>query len=304
MSVRINNYLIDAALSESHSYPSDVTSFPVEKGETSDLTDHIRNEPIEVEIEGIVSNTPIGATALARENETAEAGEELEFLPSEEALARLERIRARRLPVTIQTSLKVYENMALIGLDVPRDPTTGRALRFTARFRQITTVTNLRTTIRTATPAGRAKTKLGAKVGPTKTIDQFHRDFGSRTLVFTVVNGKKPDFAIGLVVGGALVSEQLELVDGDKSYYRANKSGYVADGYVKGGVYYPLKSKVTIPGGGGAVHTLGVVHGDTTSKVWHEYTFQDQRDLSAPQNLGAGTPIDDPEVRWVNVFSD
>lgn len=265
--IRIAGYPIDASLSETHTLSSEATEFPVESG--ADLTDHIRRLPIEVTIEGIVSNTPIGAVAAARATETAELGEELEVLPADEALARLERIYERRQPVTIQTELKLYERMAMTSLEIPRDRTTGRALMFTATFRQIKIVTNERTTIKTATPGGANKTKLGAKSatvvpsGATIVFTLRRVPIGA-TGGFTARNGKqyafKPDWLTG--DPGAVVASTSA---GD--HFTAGPLA-IADGYVLAGRYTPYKRPIVLAAPGGA--TLQ----DESGRIWHSYPIQ------------------------------
>lgn len=161
--ITIGGYVVDAALSEDHSFDSEVTSFPVERG--SNITDHIRQLPVSVTVEGIVSDTPVGRAGVVRSGVAALQEEGLvESVPfSAEALDTLLGIRDRGEPVTITTSLRVYENMALEKLSVPRDASTGAALRFTATFVQIRIVENRRTRVRTATPAGQGKSRSGNK---------------------------------------------------------------------------------------------------------------------------------------------
>lgn len=150
----IDGYTIDASISEDHSFDSDVTDFPVEQG--ANITDNVRPKPIVITIEGIVSDTPLGAIADIRHGDDT-------FTPSNEALAVLEGIRAARQPVTIQTTLRVFENMLMSGLSIPRDPQTGAALRFSATFTEVILVTNNRTTVRVATPSSGSAKGLGHK---------------------------------------------------------------------------------------------------------------------------------------------
>lgn len=152
MSVMIGGFTIDVAVRESHQFPSEVTRLPVETG--TDITDHIRNRPVVVTLDGIVSDTPIGAVAGLRPPDS---------LPSDDAYSTMLEIRDAREPVTITTSLATYENMALQNLVVPRRSDTGDALRFQATFTQIQLVTNERTTIRTTEPRGRKKVRRGSK---------------------------------------------------------------------------------------------------------------------------------------------
>lgn len=52
----------DAILQENHTFKAVATSFPVEKG--ADITDHIRQEPDEINLEAFITNTPIHADNL------------------------------------------------------------------------------------------------------------------------------------------------------------------------------------------------------------------------------------------------
>lgn len=146
--ILIDGFEIDAALSEEHTFDSEVTEHPVEKG--ADISDHVRARPIEVTIDGVVSDTPIGSLAQRRTG-----------VPSSDAFARLMQIRDAREPITIQTSLKTFENMILQSLSAPRDSSTGDAFRFRASFIQVQLVTNERTTVVVAQPRGAKKVNLG-----------------------------------------------------------------------------------------------------------------------------------------------
>lgn len=161
--IRINDFPIDAALSEDHTLDSEVTSFPVERG--AEITDHVRPLPRTITIEGVVSDTPLGLAAIAREDRAviASADETLadRVLPSIEAFTFLERVYEARQPVTITTSLRVYENMVMESLSIPRTATTGDALRFTATFRQIRIVDVRRSRVRVAAPRGSGKRRRG-----------------------------------------------------------------------------------------------------------------------------------------------
>lgn len=143
--IMIDGFLIDCSIKENHSFDSDITDYPVESG--ANISDNIRPLPIVVEIEGLVSNTPIGLMVAAR------AG--FAYKPAGVAYQLFQRIRERREPVTIQTSLRTYENMALKSLSIPRGEHED-SMKFTATFQQIETVENKRT-IRVSTPIGTGK---------------------------------------------------------------------------------------------------------------------------------------------------
>ena len=48
---------LDANLGEVHNFISQVSQFPVEVG--SPITDHIFNQPVEVTLEGFITNSPV-----------------------------------------------------------------------------------------------------------------------------------------------------------------------------------------------------------------------------------------------------
>lgn len=161
--IKINDYVIDCAVTEEHEYEADVTSYPVESGAT--ITDNRRKRPATVTIEGVVSDTPIGPVATARQTEQAAPGAELNFLPSDEALSRLLAIHNSGEMVPVETSLRAYSNMLLTSLSIPRSAKTGKALRFTARFVEVIIVANERTVVRVASlGAGGKKKASGAGV--------------------------------------------------------------------------------------------------------------------------------------------
>lgn len=160
MSAIVAGYELDVAVNEDHSFESEVTEHPVEIG--ADIADHVRARPITVTLEGIVSDTPIGALAERRQQFTLVNGEAF-ALPSEEALAFLLALRDAREPVTIQTSLRSYESMMLQSLQVPRSASNGEALRFTATFVQVVIVTNQRTVVRVSVPRASNKVNRGNK---------------------------------------------------------------------------------------------------------------------------------------------
>ncbi len=134
----IDGYLIDCLLTVEHVFDNEVTEFPVESG--PDVTDNIRPRPIQVTMECIVSNSPIGAIATARAN--AIAGE---FSgPADEAYERLLTIRDNRALVPIRTGLQEFKNMALKSLGVPQSSETGDAIKFTVVWIQVQLVENKR----------------------------------------------------------------------------------------------------------------------------------------------------------------
>lgn len=160
MAIYIDGYPMDLAISETHGFESTVTEHPVERG--ADMVDHVRARPIEIELECVVSDTPIGAIAT---DPTRQAEGQDAPLPSEDAYARLQAIRDARQPVTIETSLGTWTSMALVMLSVPRSRETTGGLFFTATFRQVRVVETQRVTVRTAQPNAKRTGRHGYRSG-------------------------------------------------------------------------------------------------------------------------------------------
>lgn len=159
MAASIKGFLLDVNISEEHSLESEVTDHPVEKG--ADITDNVRVKPDVVNIESIVSDSPLGEVARKRTPGT---------LPTEEAIALLRAIRKAREPVAIETSLGRYENMVMQSLSIPRNSQVGvSALQFRATFKQVEVVTNQRTFVQVSEPRAQKKRALGNK--PAKPVD-------------------------------------------------------------------------------------------------------------------------------------
>ncbi len=141
--VTIDGYKIDVAVSEGHNFTAQVTAHPVEKG--ADVADHVRLQPIKVTVSGIVTDTPIGVIGDERGKLGTQIAADVGALPSMDAYDHLYRVWQARQPVTIETSLQVFENMVLDSLSAPRAAGDGESLRFDASFTQIGIVANERT---------------------------------------------------------------------------------------------------------------------------------------------------------------
>lgn len=138
---------LDATLAENHSFKAEITSFPVENG--ADITDHIRNAPIEITVEGMVTNSPIRVFAGEPNNFSDQPFGNRVTLALEELL----RIREERELVELVTGLQVYENMGMRSLDIPRSASQGQVLQFSAVFREVALVGVETVTVNNAAPA-------------------------------------------------------------------------------------------------------------------------------------------------------
>ncbi len=170
----IAGFEIDATLSQEHSFESDVTQYPVESG--GDITDHVRPKPVQLSIEGVVSDTPYGELKARRVAALGQlvgvVGKSNErILPSQEFRSFMLDIREKRQPVIVVTETRLYKSMILEQFSESIGPDTGDAIKFRCSFREIRIVTNERTVVKVSMPrAAKGKTNLGAKtalpVGP------------------------------------------------------------------------------------------------------------------------------------------
>ena len=111
----------DTMVSEEHTFSSRVTFFPVESGTI--VSDHIINQPDIVRLSGLVTDTPLSIFAP--------------FNRSIAAFNSLIQIHERREIVDVVTGIKIYRNMAITSLNVPRTVKTGQTLTFNIELQKI-----------------------------------------------------------------------------------------------------------------------------------------------------------------------
>jgi|JI10StandDraft_1071094.scaffolds.fasta_scaffold1005924_2 hypothetical protein len=132
---RMGELVIDAVIKEGHELKAKVSEHPSESG--ASFCDHVALEPTTLQIEGIISNTPmtfIGVTAVrSLDNYLHDRSNDL----AGEAFKKLEAIFAKREPISITTTLKEYSNMVLESLSVERGGGTSESLHFRATAKQI-----------------------------------------------------------------------------------------------------------------------------------------------------------------------
>lgn len=143
---KLDTLELDLTLREGHDRSADVTDHPIE--DSLDVTDHVKLKAQRYTIEGLITNTPF--------DKTPDGG------ITQAAFDALDALVGR--VVTVRTRFKVYENMVLEQLSIPRDKTGGESLRFTGSFKQIRKVSNLTATIGVDVPDAPTKKKLGPKV--------------------------------------------------------------------------------------------------------------------------------------------
>ena len=177
---KIGELLLDATLTETHSYKNQVSQFPVETG--IDINDNIKLDPDTVSLTGVVSNSPVSVqfsdvTDIVRKRNGAT---EAKRISREGTATRVETaqdillaISGRKINgedqepqlVTIVTGLRVYTNMAMTSLEITRTGTTGQSLPFTAQFLRIQVVDTETITIPKPQPAFKDKTSSKVEKG-------------------------------------------------------------------------------------------------------------------------------------------
>lgn len=141
---------IHATIAEKHTGKVALTRFPVE----GSPVDHSREEPEQISIEGVVSNTPLSlveqsaaglVTSIKNEASTISKllrGDPGKGAPranglAQDALRDLLELKSARRTVTVSGPLRRYANMVLTSFEYARDSKMGDALRFTCTFEQV-----------------------------------------------------------------------------------------------------------------------------------------------------------------------
>lgn len=115
---RLGELVVDAFLKETHTFSSEITEHPIESGGA--IVDHVHLKPVSLSIDGIISNTPMSIIGLAAVDSAARfiKGESNDF--AQNALEKIEELFKKREPISILTSLKIYQTMVLENLTVER----------------------------------------------------------------------------------------------------------------------------------------------------------------------------------------
>lgn len=180
-------FIFDAVTSYNHDDVSEPTENPVEEG--APITDHVDVKPAELSLKIVQSETPItfvnqlGGLASAAAGTIADrksgpfsgavaavgAGALFNVLTSisgsnvKKAYDYLIDTQKRRIPFTIITGLRRYDNMIITSVSVTKDVKTGQALDATIKLKEIRIVKNDRVFIPNSVIEASARQKLGKK---------------------------------------------------------------------------------------------------------------------------------------------
>lgn len=127
---RIGWLTVDVTIEESHDFGAGVTDWPVEGGAL--ITDHVRLKPKSLTITGFVSDTPLDLVGLSLGRSRAAS-----------AFFVLEQMWQARVPFTVVSQLRVYNNMVIESLSVPKQ--REQAIRFTCSMREVQLVSGQNT---------------------------------------------------------------------------------------------------------------------------------------------------------------
>ena len=144
---------LDANLEEVHEWGAEATENPVEDG--APVSDHVIEKSDKLRIRGFVSDSPTSDTVVTRitgiyngktiANRTQTVFDALQTL-----------IKAKE-PIVVYTKHRIYDDMVLTGVNIPRSPGVGEAIEFTAEFVHIRKVSTQTVEV----PSGISKKKDG-----------------------------------------------------------------------------------------------------------------------------------------------
>lgn len=143
---------IDCTVSENHSSESPPTEFPLENGES--ISDHIILKPRSLELQGIISDTPLKvlnsalttvASAILPASGIIGASLGMALYsalqssdsPSVAAYGQLLKLQSNKQPFDVITTLQRYKDMWIKSITVPRDANTGQVLVFNISLIQL-----------------------------------------------------------------------------------------------------------------------------------------------------------------------
>lgn len=143
----------DASIQETHTGDVDVTAHPVELG--ADTTDHVRRKPRQLQLQGILSETPL----------VNPADVPLDSKRGETAYKALCGMRDRAEIVRVTTALETYSGFIIDSISAPRSSRQGRSVVVDIHFREILTAESVSVAVaappKPVAPRGKPKKDLG-----------------------------------------------------------------------------------------------------------------------------------------------
>lgn len=119
---------LDCTLESQLELTAEPTENPVEFG--ADVADHVRQNPDEVTLTGIITNTPVEFLAGLREPPDR----------AESALANLRELKESGRPIDVVMRMSTLESMVIKRLSIPDNPGIGEAVQVTIALKHVRTV--------------------------------------------------------------------------------------------------------------------------------------------------------------------
>ncbi len=169
------SFEVDALLSETHTMSREVTDNEVENG--SPVSDHVILRPITLEVQCFVSDAPIKGIIENVQNGARNFLGGSKY--TSDCFSALIDLYERKEPLAVYTQYRVYNNMMVQSITIPRTPEDGEALIFTINFKQIRMVE----TATTKLPPGVGVNKKGTSnaSGDAKNRATPNKDVGKNT---------------------------------------------------------------------------------------------------------------------------
>ena len=157
---QIGSITLDAELSESHSISSTVTGYPVETG--AKISDHIETGPRKVSIKGFVTNSPTSGGNADRSYH--------------EVLDDLYKLWEDRELLDVVTHLKIYQNMAITSLEVPRSATTTQSMEFSISLQEVVIASSRTTSVDEVAPEVSDQASTSVDMGSRNTTEPMEKE--------------------------------------------------------------------------------------------------------------------------------
>lgn len=156
---------LDVMMEESHQWQNEVTTNPVETGQP--ISDHIQIVPDTLSITGMVSDSSISDSVVKRFSGIDDAPFQTR---QQTAFDMLLKMKNDRKLVTVYTKYKIYKDMAIRSISIPRNNQVGDSIEFSIEFVNVRIVTTGSVDLPkgiSAKPAAKANKSIQNKTKPT-----------------------------------------------------------------------------------------------------------------------------------------
>jgi len=122
------NIELDAVLDENHEWSAEATSNPVEVG--APVTDHVIDQSDKLKIRGFVTDTPLNLSqSVSGLVNSGNVGNRTQAV-----FDLLHQLIKLKEPMTVYTKHRIYDDMVLTNVTIPRSAGVGEAIEFSAEF--------------------------------------------------------------------------------------------------------------------------------------------------------------------------